>query len=193
MNSSAFCSTPLWDPAVTWFTDNPDFTPCFHATILASVPTAFLLLFTPLQLYHASTSTDRGVPWSYVNVTRVILTGLLILLTVVDLCYEAATPDYFGPEFAVGSAVRALGYIGALTLQIFIKKKGKVTSGTLTVFWLLSALCDSFTFRTVIQGEEKLLPAILFLIEYPLVIAALFTICFADPEPTYKNLEGEQQ
>ena len=24
------CSGPIWDLNLTWYTDNPDFTPCFH-------------------------------------------------------------------------------------------------------------------------------------------------------------------
>ncbi len=34
----------LWDPSLTWDTENPDFTPCFHATVLTYTPAAVLLL-----------------------------------------------------------------------------------------------------------------------------------------------------
>ena len=31
---TTFCVSPLWDLNVTWYTEDPDFTPCFHKTVL---------------------------------------------------------------------------------------------------------------------------------------------------------------
>ena len=45
-----FCSTILWDSELTWNTTNPDFTPCFHETVLTYVPSFVLLLATPFQV-----------------------------------------------------------------------------------------------------------------------------------------------
>ena len=45
-----FCSTKLWDLELTWYTTNPDFTSCFHLTVLTFVPTLVLLLTLPFQV-----------------------------------------------------------------------------------------------------------------------------------------------
>jgi hypothetical protein len=34
----------LWDMNLTWNTENPDFTSCFHVTVLTYIPAAVLLL-----------------------------------------------------------------------------------------------------------------------------------------------------
>ena len=45
-----YCSTKFWDASVTWNTDSPDFTPCFHQTALVYTPTLILVLATPFQV-----------------------------------------------------------------------------------------------------------------------------------------------
>ena len=50
VNDRPFCATPLWDMNLTWYTDsNPDFTPCFHKTVLQYIPLAILILILPYQ------------------------------------------------------------------------------------------------------------------------------------------------
>ena len=35
---TTFCVTPLWDIDLTWNTNDPDFTPCFHKTVFVYIP-----------------------------------------------------------------------------------------------------------------------------------------------------------
>ena len=46
-----FCDDVLWDLNRTWNTDIPDFTTCFHQTVLTYVPAAFLLLLSPFSVW----------------------------------------------------------------------------------------------------------------------------------------------
>lgn len=87
MNDSSFCQDSLWDLELTWYTDNPDFTTCFHQTVLTYIPAGVLLLLTPLSLWSTSKSRDRLVPWTVVNVTKVALNLLLMILPFIDLGY----------------------------------------------------------------------------------------------------------
>ena len=50
-NEKQFCVDPLWDSNVTWWTDEPDFTLCFHSTALVYAPAIFLALTLPIQAY----------------------------------------------------------------------------------------------------------------------------------------------
>lgn len=64
---------------------NPDFTECFKQTILVWVPCAFLLIFTPFDLYHRFNGRYADIPWSWINVCKFVATFLLICLTLIDL------------------------------------------------------------------------------------------------------------
>ena len=78
-----FCQDPLWDSQVTWFTDNPDFTTCFHQTVLVYIPCGLLWLLAPLQLYQARKSIDSFVPWSLLSLLKFGITSILIILALI--------------------------------------------------------------------------------------------------------------
>ena len=82
-DGGGFCEDPLWDNNLTWYTDNPDFTTCFHQTVLVYVPAAVLILFAPAQIMLARRSRDRNVPWSVLNIVRIGFTACLIVLPVI--------------------------------------------------------------------------------------------------------------
>ena len=83
----AFCDDALWDLNITWYTDTPDFTTCFHQTILTYVPAAFLLLLSPISIYSSKQSRDKKVPWTIVTLLKVAINLLLIILPIIDLGY----------------------------------------------------------------------------------------------------------
>lgn len=83
-----FCPDPLWDLDLTWRTSNPDFTTCFHQTVLVYVPAAILFLFTPLQIYFGRCSKDANVPWTITSLLKFGLNSALVAIQVVDLVYE---------------------------------------------------------------------------------------------------------
>ena len=85
--SRQFCDDPLWDLGLTWYTENPDFTTCFHQTVLTYLPFGVLLLSTPLSVWSSNKSRDRRVPWTFVNISKVALNLLLIILPFIDLGY----------------------------------------------------------------------------------------------------------
>ena len=43
---TTFCISPIWDINLTWNTTDPDFTPCFHKTVLVYIPCGFLWIFS---------------------------------------------------------------------------------------------------------------------------------------------------
>ena len=48
--SASFCASPLWDLELSWNTTNPDFTPCFHQSVLTYIPTILLIIGIPFQV-----------------------------------------------------------------------------------------------------------------------------------------------
>lgn len=84
-----FCGSEFWDQNRTWYTYNPDFTPCFHKTILAWFPTFILSFFTINEIRLFYNSVDRNIPWSFLNVTKVGLTLMLIILSICEIAFTA--------------------------------------------------------------------------------------------------------
>lgn len=70
---------------MTWVQTNPDFTFCFKNSVLIWAPCLYLAVFTPLDLYWRSSSRYSGIPWSFLNVSKVLTIFLLIALTFADL------------------------------------------------------------------------------------------------------------
>ena len=82
-----FCESVLWDPYLTWYTDNPDFTTCFHQTVLTYTPVIILYLLSPLSILSTKKSRDRNVPWSILNITKTVINLILLILPFIDLGY----------------------------------------------------------------------------------------------------------
>lgn len=81
----------LKDVNLTWYSDNPDFTPCFEQTVLVWIPCAFLWLFCLFDFYYLTASLDRNIPWNKLNVFKLIINLLLLLLMAADLVAALVT------------------------------------------------------------------------------------------------------
>ena len=80
-----FCATPIWDSNFTWNTEDPDFTPCFHKTVLVYLPCAFLWVFALLDQVQSWKSLARNCPWSWNNIAKLSITSLLSILCIVEI------------------------------------------------------------------------------------------------------------
>ena len=87
MGSRDFCDDPLWDLNRTWYTENPDFTTCFHQTVLTYVPAGILLLLSPLSFWSSKKSRDGKVPWTVLNGSRTAVNVCLVVLPFIDIGY----------------------------------------------------------------------------------------------------------
>lgn len=88
-----FFHTHTQNANLTWYTDDPDFTPCFQRTALVWLPCGFLWLFALLDVFYIKNSINRNIPWGFLNATKLILTGGLILLSLVDLIVVIVNQD----------------------------------------------------------------------------------------------------
>ena len=84
---TTFCVSPVWDSNLTWYTDDPDFTPCFHKTVLVFVPCGFLWVFAFLDQFLTWKSTSRNCPWSWNNISKLIITSLLCLISTIEILF----------------------------------------------------------------------------------------------------------
>ena len=190
-----FCDDPLWDSDLTWNTESPDFTTCFHQTVLVYVPALILVAFSPIEAYRIHRSIERAIPWTFLNVSRLVLNAVLIILPIIDLGYAVEVGA--APVHAVAPVVRVVCYVITLLFSLACQRRGCVTSGLLWVFWLFSSLFGALTFASVlstpyISGDDVILPFVTYLVQYPLVLVLFFLSFWADAEPKYKNLDGNE-
>lgn len=106
-------STSSQNVNVTWNTENPDFTICFQKTALVWLPCAFLWLFSFLEIFYIKNSFNRNVPYGFLNISKLALTGCLILLSIVDLVVaiidnengDIHAVDYYTPAIKIATFV----------------------------------------------------------------------------------------
>ena len=84
---TTFCVSPLWDLNVTWYTNDPDFTPCFHKTVLVYIPCGFLWIFAFADQMANWKSKKRNCPWSWNNISKLFLTSVLIALSAIEVIF----------------------------------------------------------------------------------------------------------
>lgn len=80
-----FCDYIFKDLNDTWYTVDPDFTPCFEQTVLVWIPCIFLLVFSSFDICYLRTSLDKNIPWNKLNISKVVLILSLLILTAVDI------------------------------------------------------------------------------------------------------------
>ncbi|XP_049277102.1 multidrug resistance-associated protein 1 isoform X2 [Anopheles funestus] len=147
-----FCGSRFWDLNLTWYTDDPDLTPCFQQTVLVWAPCAFLWLFSFLELFYLRKSANKDVPWSIVNVSKLLIIVSLIVLTVVDLVKAISTDGITAPVYYYTPVIKLASFIFAGVLVYLNKHYGMRTSGLLFLFWFLLAICSIPRTRTEVRA-----------------------------------------
>ncbi|XP_072938928.1 multidrug resistance-associated protein 1 isoform X2 [Epargyreus clarus] len=199
-----FCGSKFWDANKTWYTDNPEFTPCFEKTVLIWIPCLFLWVAALLDAYYILHSKERNIPWNILNITKLIITCLLIVLKFVDLGVTVHrsskeetvfNADYYSP------IVKILTFGLSATLLYYNRKYGMRASGVLFFFWLLLILAGIPQLRSEIvkhydlaDDENVQYNFVSYTIYYPMIILMFVLNCFADlpPKDTPYKFEKNQ-
>ncbi|XP_055548703.1 multidrug resistance-associated protein 1 isoform X7 [Wyeomyia smithii] len=150
-----FCGSVFWDYNLTWYTDNPDLTPCFQQTVLVWAPCAFLWLFFVIELYYLRNSRNRNVPWSVVNVSKIVVTSALLVLTLVDLIKAISTEGPVAPVYFYTPVIKMATFVFVAALVYLNKFYGMRTSGLLFLFWSLLTICSIPRCRTEVRLHQN--------------------------------------
>ncbi|XP_035434176.2 multidrug resistance-associated protein 1 [Spodoptera frugiperda] len=194
-NSSldSFCGSTFWDSNLTWYTDNPDLSPCFQKTFLVWVPCAFMWVAALVDVYHIVSSKEGNIPWNKLNISKLVIALSLVVLQILNLIlvtyassneenkiYDA---DFYEP------VVKLLTLMLCITIICYNRKYGVMTSGVLFIFWLLLILAGLPQLRTEIvnydpnsSGYARYTFAS-YIVYYTLVIIMFILSCFADLPP----------
>lgn len=194
-NKHAFICSQDPDP---WLTADPDFTECFQLTLLVWVPCAFLFLFTPLEFYFISKSKFNHIPWSFLNVMKLLGTTLLIALSALDIGIAVTRmddhPEEIFPVHYTTPIIRIVAFLVTFYFVIVHRKKGIRSSGLLFIFWTALMICAVPQYRTEIRyimsrGDLDMeldamswrdFKAFSYMAYFPLVAIVFFLNCFAD-------------
>ncbi|CAK1601166.1 unnamed protein product [Parnassius mnemosyne] len=188
-----FCGSKFWDSNLTWYTDNPELTPCFEKTVLVWTPCIYLWVAALLETYYILSSKERNIPWNILNISKLVVTCVLIILKFVDLGVtvhksskeeEVFNADYYNP------IIKILTFGLSATLLYYNRKFGMRASGVLFFFWLLLILAGLPQLRSEIVAHYKLAEDenvqynfVSYMIYYPMIILMFVLNCFADLPP----------
>lgn len=188
-----FCGSEFWNSSLSWYTENPELTPCFQKTVLVWIPCFYLWAAAVLDLYYIIHSKERNIPWNILNITKLIITCLLIVLKFVELgitVHKSNTEkgvfnaDYYSPIISI------LTFGLSATLLYYNRKYGMRASGVLFFFWLLLILSGLPELRSEIvhhynlsDDENVRYNFVSFMIYYPAIVIMFLLNCFADLPP----------
>ncbi|XP_037037473.1 multidrug resistance-associated protein 1-like isoform X2 [Bradysia coprophila] len=189
-----FCPDAWWNTTLTWAEYNPDFTECFKQTVLVWIPCVFLLIFSPFNLYYRFNSRYADIPWSFLNIAKLVGVGLLIILTFVDLGMMLGLRNeddiYIYASQIVSVSLKAVIFIFVAILLYIHKIKGHGSSGLLFLFWLLLTICAVPQLRSEIVSFDSgnlntwaRFQFINFVIFFALIVIQLVLNCFPDKKP----------
>ena len=155
------CGGPLWDTAITWYTDDPDFTPCFHLLVLPSIPLVFLLLTSPLEIYFLYSRPARPVPWCSRNILRLAMTALMAILSLISLVLTVTSSKTLFLSNIISPAVDLSSLLLAGGLSWLNIRRGVLSSGIIFSFWAVRTLCQTFTFASCLRHRERIISDLL--------------------------------
>ncbi|KAJ8721589.1 hypothetical protein PYW07_002364 [Mythimna separata] len=202
-----FCSSTFWDSNITWYTDNPDFTTCFQKTVLVWTPCVYLWLAALIDIYHILSSKEGNIPWNKLNISKLVITCLLVILQIVNLVrvtYESSREgNYISDADFYDPVVKLLTLMLSVTLLCYNRKYGIKTSGVLFSFWLLLILAGLPQLRFEIVHYSTNVDAYArysfgsYILYYTLTVIMFVLNCFADMPPqdtpyTYPEVQSPE-
>ncbi|KAF6316783.1 ATP binding cassette subfamily C member 2 [Rhinolophus ferrumequinum] len=169
-----FCNSTFWNSSLL---DSPevDLPLCFEQTVLVWIPLGFLWLLAPWQLLHVYRSRTKRSTTTKLYLSKQVLVGFLLILAAIELALVLAEDSGQTTVPAIRYTNPSL-YLATWLLVLVIQHSRRwcvqKDSWFLSLFWILSILCGTFQFQTLIrmllQGSN-----------YNLAYSCLFFICYA--------------
>ncbi|NXN86769.1 MRP1 protein, partial [Bombycilla garrulus] len=181
---------------LTWYTEDPDFTPCFQNTVLVWIPCIYLWLCFPVYSLYLRRH-DRGyIQVSNLNKAKTALGLILWIVCWADLFYsfwERSQNIFRAPFFLVSPTVLGITMLLATFLIQYERIKGVQSSGVMTIFWFISLLCATVIFISKIKhalntgADEDAFRYVTFCIYFVLVLVELILCCFPEQPPLFSE------
>ncbi|KAM4698698.1 multidrug resistance-associated protein 1-like [Rhinophrynus dorsalis] len=193
-------SEKFWDVNQTWHTDNPDFSQCFHNSVLNWIPSIYLFLCSPFYIAYLRYHGEGYIRMSILNKAKTCLGALLVLICYIELFYTIWNMTHNIPQapvFLISPLVLGSSMLLATCVIQYERMQGVRSSALLLFFWLLALLCSTFQLRTKITTAISAAPEIdkvrytLFVLYFILVLAQSVLCTFSDQHPFFSNIKNE--
>lgn len=151
-----FCGGQFWDSNFTWNTATPDFTPCFHKSVLAWTPGLVLTLLAPFEVAKCLRSQNRDTPWALTTVSKLIITLVLVAVAITELVFAVTreTPESVPIDYLTTSLFLVF-YLISLFLLLMAIRNGVHTQPAQFFFYLLSVFCGGITLYSIIRQQYE--------------------------------------
>ncbi|XP_060645841.1 multidrug resistance-associated protein 1 isoform X12 [Drosophila nasuta] len=201
-----FCGSEFWNSSLSWWTEDPDLTPCFEQTALVWTPCAFFWLFMLFDFWYLKASLDKNIPWSKISISKLLFTIGLLVITILDLimAFVKKGGDSELPRYGLdvwGPIIKIATFLLVLLFIPLNRKFGVQTSGCQFMFWFLFVLLSIPRCRTearahqqrneILDSNQEEIPDysweeyqfVSFFIFYAFACVMLFLNCFSDAMP----------
>lgn len=189
-----FCNSTFWNSSLL---DSPevDLPLCFEQTVLVWIPLGFLWLLAPWQLFSVYRSRTKKSPITKLYLAKQVLVGILLILAAIELAL-VLTEDSGQATFPAIKYTNPSLYLGTWLLVLFIQHSRlwciQKDSWFLSLFWILSIVCGTFQFQTLIRAllkdsSSNLAYSCLFFICYACQILVLFLSAFSEKNDSEDN------
>ncbi|XP_053328289.1 multidrug resistance-associated protein 1-like isoform X2 [Spea bombifrons] len=194
-------SEKFWDVNQTWHTDNPDFSRCFHNSVLFWIPCIYLFACLPFYVLYLRHHEQGYIRMSRLNKAKTCLSALLVLICYVELFYTIWNVTHNIPEppvLLISPLILGSAMLVTTCLIQYERMKGVRSSALLLFFWILTLLCAVIQLRNKISTALSEAAGIdrvrltLFVLYFILVLVQCILCIFNDKPPFFSNIKKEQ-
>ncbi|XP_065206378.1 multidrug resistance-associated protein 1-like [Planococcus citri] len=184
-----WCKSTFWDSNLTWYAEDPEFTPCFRQTILVWIPCGFLWGFLPLKLYYLKKSYTRDIPYNTFNIIKLVFIVIATLLKSTDVVQSILFQNFEPPVYFYSTIVECFTLMLFLILTWANIKRGIRSSGILFCFSFLSVVCGIPEIKAVVENgyifinRSKDDAKVSYALYYICIMVIFLMNCFADEKP----------
>jgi len=195
-----FCNEQFYDPRSIWEEQIPYISSCFQSTVFSYIPCIYLFLFAPYEVLKIKSLAKKTVPWTLVNISKILFSLLLAILCLVQLfSYVLASEgdETFFSAQIVQSMIEIISFVIIFMLTLYQRKKNVHTSGVVFMFWFFFAVLDVISYVLVVLHTFKstnvsLVPTDEFHFVYrtlhvSFVVSSLFLNCVSDYKIDYNT------
>ena len=117
------------------------------------------------------------------------------MLSISDTGTLQFTNKFFSGADFMASVSKIISYLLCTILILKAKQAGRIASTMQFIFWFLLAICQGFTFGSIVNHDLIGLTwtsaqKIIAVISWVLIVLNFIVYCFADKAPEYIDLKG---
>ncbi|XP_023237649.1 multidrug resistance-associated protein 1-like isoform X1 [Centruroides sculpturatus] len=194
-----FCGSRFWTEEV-WNGETLVLPICFRNIAFVWIPCGFLWLFMPLEIYFIYRSSEKAIPWTILNISRMVLALLLIAVSIIDLINDLHTSPNLPPVYIVSNIISICTLALFIILAICGQRKGIYSSGIIFIFLLLMTIGNFGFYYSHLSNlflevdiHVNTVNYIIAMIRFPLILAEFLFYCFADKIQIEEKLDMQKE